>query len=321
MIPRNRKLNKRRSFSQPTPHPVAHRNLCIAAVVVAIVWMSSILWPAQTTASWPFVAEIQASAWVAGVLAAAGLGILNSVRRAALCAVLAVLAVLIVPRVPAPNFSDAHNSTRVFSLNTYWGKADDKRIARAIEELKPDVVFLLETNEEEVDSVAEETGYLPLTKPRPGNDRADNVVGLVSASYKEKTGAHGNMVRGLTRFQTPRVNAPLHGNSEFVGVHAVAPVKEYRTAWERDLASLSDWANSRRHLVLAGDFNATRSHPRYRDFELSDCTGHLAHTPTWPAVFPVIRLDHIMTTGECLGGGTKRILGTDHLAVWADVTT
>lgn len=314
-------MNKRRSFSLPAPSRGVNRNLCIATLVVAILWMSSILWPAEPTAGWPFVAEMQASAWVAGVLAAAGIGILRSVRRAALCAVLALLAVLIVPRVPAPNFSDATNPTRVFSLNTYWGKADDKRIARAIDELKPDVVFLLETNAEEVDSVADKTGYLPMTQPRPGNDRADNVVALVSASYKEKTGAHGNMVRGLTRFQTPRVNAPLHGNSEFVGVHAVAPAKDDRPAWERDLANLSEWANSRRHLVLAGDFNATRSHPRYRDFELSDCTGHLAHTPTWPAVFPVIRLDHIMTTGECLGGGTKRILGTDHLAVWADVTT
>ena len=75
---------------------MAHRNLCIAAVVVAIVWMSSILWPAQTTASWPFVAEIQASAWVAGVLAAAGIGILRSIRRAALCAVLAVLALSLI---------------------------------------------------------------------------------------------------------------------------------------------------------------------------------------------------------------------------------
>ena len=91
-----------------------NRNLCIATLVVAIFWMSSILWPANPTTGWPFVAEMQASAWVAGVLAAAGIGILRSVRRAALCAVLALLAVLIVPRVPAPNFSDATNPTRVF---------------------------------------------------------------------------------------------------------------------------------------------------------------------------------------------------------------
>ena len=71
---------------------------------------------------------------------------------------------------------------------------------------------------------------------------------------------------------------------------------------------------------MAGDFNATRLHPRFRDINLEDCTGHMAHTPSWPSVLPVLRLDHIMTTGECHSGGQVAVAGTDHRGVWADIS-
>lgn len=301
-----------------------HLHVGLSAVLIAggLLWLSTIIWPIHPTATWRWVPELQASAFLGAVVLFVGVGVLTSVRRGFMFGLVVLLALLVVPRIPAAFFSpDASTHTRVFALNTFFGKANDQNTAEAINRLRPDIVFLSETNPDEVDNVARATGMIPLTTADPGAGGADGVAALITPQFGEDTGAFADMVTGVTRFQMPRVYAPLRNNSQFVGIHNVAPIATDRGAWIDDLSKLTEWSNKEKKLVVAGDFNATRGHPRFRDFALTSCTGHFAHTPTWPSDTPAIRLDHILTTGECLDGGTVKIEGTDHRAVWADVTT
>ncbi|MDC7104293.1 endonuclease/exonuclease/phosphatase family protein [Corynebacterium falsenii] len=301
-----------------------HLHVGLSAVLIAggLLWLSTIIWPIHPTATWRWVPELQASAFLGAVVLFVGVGVLTSVRRGFVFGLVVLLALLVVPRIPAAFFSpDATTHTRVFALNTYFAGADDGQVAQVINELRPDIVFLSETNPEEVATVARGTGMIALTKADPGPEGADGVAALVTPQFGKESGAFGEVVTGVTRFQMPRVYAPLRDNSQFVGIHNVAPVGSDRSAWVDGLSRLTEWSNDKKKLVVAGDFNATRGHRGFREFALTSCTGHFAQTPTWPSSTPVIRLDHILTTGQCLDGGAVKVAGTDHRGVWADVTT
>lgn len=300
------------------------RALAAVVVLCGVGWATTAVWPADTTAHWQFVAEAQASWWVGAAAAVFGAGALQSWRRAFIYLLVFVVAVAALPRVPSPTFfdRDATPTIRVFTLNTSFGAADDATIVDSIADLRPDVVFLSETDEAEVQAVAAGTGYVALTTADPGAGGADGVAALASPGYAARTSAEAQLEQGVTRFQMPSVRVVQDAVvTHVVGVHAVAPIGTDRAGWDADLRGIGQWVSQRDKVVLAGDFNATRGHPRFRDIGLQSCTGRLAHTPTWPSTFPVIRLDHILTTGQCFGGGTLAVPGTDHLGVWADVSS
>lgn len=297
-----------------------------AAVVVflGVVWATTAAWPADTTAHWQYAAEAQASWWVGAALAIFGAGAVQSWRRAFIYLLIFMVAVVVLPRVPISSLldRDATPTIRVLSLNTHFGDADEAAVATMVEDIGPDVLFLSETNTADVEAVAAATAYMPLTQADPGDGGADAVVALVRPGYEEQAQATAELVQGVTRFQMPSVRVVQDAVVTHVaGVHAVAPIGADRGGWDDDLRRIGEWAAQRDKLVLAGDFNATRGHPRFRDIDLQSCTGHLAHTPTWPAPFPVIRLDHILTTGQCFDAGMVAVPGTDHRGVWADVSS
>jgi len=174
---------------------------------------------------------------------------------------------------------------------------------------------------------------------RPGPSGAEGVAILVRP--EQDYSSQGDL--GLTQFQMPSVLLGGSGGSgglgkrpagtQIVGAHPLTPMPDTVESWDQGLQNLGGWIDefvaenpteeaesASKGLVVAGDFNATRAHPRFRALGIQDCTGHLAHTPTWPAKLPVLRLDHILTTGQCHDGGQFRVAGTDHRGVWADIT-
>lgn len=294
-------------------------------LAISVLWISTVIWPAGFTREWTYVPALQASAFCAAVAAVFAIGLFRSVLRAFVFALIAVLAIVVVPRVPAPFVSDAtSHSVRVFALNTSMGAADRGALVDRVRELNPDVVVLSETTVEEADAVAEAAG-MKVTGAVDVGPGADGVAILA----KQDSYFGDSRDQELTRFQNPLSMRPLMepGGKPLavMGVHTVAPIGDDRPDWDRELEALAHWADQKKasdtaELIVAGDFNATRLHPRFRDINLEDCTGHMAHTPSWPSVLPVLRLDHIMTTGECHSGGQVAVAGTDHRGVWADIS-
>lgn len=310
-------------------------------LAISILWMSTVIWPTGLTATWIYVPPLQATAFLAAISAVFAIGLFRSTERACVFAVLVAVAIFMVPRVTLPILPDTTQTTlRVFALNTYFGRADDEAIVRIIKELNPHIVILEETTTQEATTVATGTGLRVTGAIRPGASGAEGVAILVREGV-DSTGRHYSDAEelGLAKFQMPMVtgvsqaqatgdeageSSQREGSSlSIVGVHLLTPIGDDRLQWDHQLEALGTWVHnqpSSRGIIMAGDFNATRSHPRLRAVGLKDCTGHLAHTPTWPADFPVLRLDHVMTSGTCHDAGQVKVSGTDHRGVWADIT-
>ncbi|KAB1503112.1 endonuclease/exonuclease/phosphatase family protein [Corynebacterium sp. 320] len=338
------------------PPQLARSRTIIGAILAVggLVWTSTALWP-KATEVLPGLPALQASAFVGGILAVFGLALIVRARRALAVLAVMVLVVVIAPRIGTLNWFGPDPNVRVMALNTALGNADDGAIVDRLRELQPDLVSLSETTPDEIRRVTAATGFVAMSNAEPGSGGADGVVllanpdgrlaSLVTQAEKvdpekkpEANHEYADVARDadVTRFQMPTVYTPswhFRGSRAgavaevpvtFAGVHVVAPVgSEDRKAWDEELEGLQSWTAQRNRttdVVLMGDFNATRWHPRMRDFSnTTDCTGHAAARPTWPAFAPVIRLDHILTTGSCGEAGTFRVSGTDHLGVWADI--
>lgn len=307
--------------------------LCLVVVALSMLWASTMLWPVNPTATWPWVAEAQASAWVGSIaLLAAAVGALRSWRQAIVGLLVVAVALLAVPRIPNPFPAGVMNRAeetwllRVMSLNTFFGRAEDEAIIAAVRDIGPDVLVLSETNPREVEVVAAAAGYVVVNSAKPGRGGADGVTILLRRGAV--TPVAGGEFTGITRFQFPFVRLRSSGEGaqgqadiQVFGVHVVAPISHDRSEWAQELRALGDFVSEQDGpIIVTGDFNATRNHPGLRALNLRDCTGHVAHTPTWPNPVPVIRLDHVLVGGaSCQGGGVVRVEGTDHRAVWADV--
>ncbi|RBP62743.1 vancomycin resistance protein VanJ [Brevibacterium sanguinis] len=151
------------------------------------------------------------------------------------------------------------------------------------------------------------------------------VVGTVGVWSKWPISAPEEVDLGL---QWPRAFASTiatdHGDIRFYAVHmpSVRPGHEaMRNAAIRRLATTVS-GDSAEHVIVAGDFNTASTDRKFSTLvpplEDSRIEAHGGFGFTWPAVFPVTRLDHILyrgfeaTSDEVLDRGTS-----DHRAVIA----
>ncbi len=79
---------------------------------------------------------------------------------------------------------------------------------------------------------------------------------------------------------------------------------------------------------MAGDFNASQSHPEFRAMLDGLTDAHRATgggwVRTWPQgrrIPPFVQLDHVLGRGVTpVDAGVTAVRGTDHAAVWATMT-
>lgn len=330
------------------------------ALVLCLAWASTPWW--RLTGSLPL-----SIAWILPTFQAVFfLGIVGAVVIAALLVWrgtsrrstgrrvgLSTLAVLTVVAVASPVLVDAvggadasdtadtradsDSSLRLMFLNTYFGAAEHSGIVDAVAELRPDVLILAETSTEDVREIEEATGLQamsPVLRRTPGAgttilvDTSDDADGVKASEVTEDA--------GHTRHQMPvatvdPAESPT-GPVTIAGVHTNTPVhRDLVGGWLQEMADLRDWSTSQSPgdpVILAGDFNATMSHPEFRDVVSGAgsgagserCEDPALGPPTWPAKFPVARLDHILVRdASCGDSGTLRVDGSDHRAVWADI--
>lgn len=265
----------------------------------AVIWL---LTPALPVVH-PLLIALQATAWIAVVilvlLALPGW----RTRGVALLAVLAVLEMPLLRAIPPP----PENALRVVAINTLYGRSDGGELVDDITILDPDVVVLAETSRTEAQAVAAATGLDISGPPIKGNGHGVAVLTGDGATVglQLKAGLH----------QLPVVDKQ---GVTVIGVHTVAPVNQRQlTLWRHDFTQLEKATTSTGPLIMAGDFNASTAHPAMKRLGMHDCA---PLTPTWPAVAPVLRIDHILVRdAACGASGAFRVAGTDHVGVWADV--
>lgn len=113
------------------------------------------------------------------------------------------------------------------------------------------------------------------------------------------------------------------------GVHARPPSMQHNDRWRQEQHDLRSWVDglpAGTRVVLAGDYNASPSHPAFR--RLADGLARAPHTGfpwtrTWPegARIPsLLQIDHILSRGfAVVDEGVDVVPNTDHAAVWAQL--
>lgn len=266
---------------------------------IAILWLLTPVIPFIH----PVMIAIQAGAWMAVVVLV--LLILPG-WRTRLTAVVVLLAFLEIPHLrPVPESPEG--AIRVAVMNTQYQRTDPDELSAEITAVAPDVVVLAETTRDEATAVASATG-LTITGP-PIKTGGSGVAVLM----REAATVGPQLRAGL--HQLPVVDKQ---GVTVIGVHTVAPVNQRQlTLWRHDFTQLEKATTSTGPLIMAGDFNASTAHPAMKRLGMHDCA---PLTPTWPAVAPVLRIDHILVRdAACGASGAFRVAGTDHVGVWADV--
>jgi endonuclease/exonuclease/phosphatase (EEP) superfamily protein YafD len=269
--------------------------LCVAALVAAAVLLFFRRWLA------------------AGVLAAGGvLG----------------LAPVLVPGGPPMGDPGAGQLT-ILSLNAEYAGVDAGALAAAVDRYGVEILVLVEADEGLVDDLRgfgalESLPYRTEKIPaRPQGGPAGGSV-ILSAHPLRSEGVVPRFA-DYRHFEQPVavVEEPELGPVRVVAIHPVPPVGvDFVPSWNESLRGLDGWASDRDDLplVLAGDFNASRAHPQFRDLAdgLATAAGAAGPIPwpTWPAgswVPPFTAIDHVLLRGLVAEDYLRLTFpGTDH---------
>ncbi|WP_141365978.1 endonuclease/exonuclease/phosphatase family protein [Glutamicibacter uratoxydans] len=294
--------------------------LCVCCIFIGIL-------PYMPWLAAGFLPRIQAiQPWLLAIIVFAIIAALIRRRWLPSGITAALLLVGILPLVhfsgAAPNGSNGNHELKVFSFNAGRAQADPLQLAQAIREADPDVLVLVETSEPLIASIGklnalEVLSHRSGTVPT-GGDRDTVVFSRYPMTERQeeisaqKTGWYG--------FPVVDIASPS-GVFSVVGVHVYPPLDDAER-WEHGLDQLNRWARQQgmQPVILAGDFNATRTHPQFRRLA-ADMSAENTMWPlnTWPAdrqYPPIMGIDRVLARGmSVLDARSIKIAGSDHLAL------
>lgn len=209
----------------------------------------------------------------------------------------------------------------VMTQNADLGRADATDIVGAVRRHQIDALVITE-----------------LTPPMRERLQSAGLDGeLPFAALRPMPGARGTGIWSRTRLEGTRF---VHGFScayvvtradvnwgdghtpgvRLVGVHLIGPTWD-ASGWRRDAERLPARLRQYRSsgpTIVAGDFNATPDSPWFREAldtgfkDAADGAGE-GLVRTYPADFPVLAIDHVLTSGLVAQSVTRvRVAGTDH---------
>ncbi|OZC97526.1 hypothetical protein CH275_25755 [Rhodococcus sp. 06-235-1A] len=219
--------------------------------------------------------------------------------------------------------SDESNLT-VLHANIWLGQADLDGLVALVEQHRPDVLTLVElTPEADARLRPRLAGSLPhaYVSAAPGG----NGTGIYSRLPLVDEQRHDGFV---TELLSARVEMP--GRPLVFAVHPVPPWPREPSEWVRELGLLRQLLAKipidDGPVVVAGDFNATQDHRRYRDLQdgrfvdaaVATGAGMLRTYPahTWHP--PVIAIDHVLVADMAVRSvEAVTIPGSDHRGILA----
>jgi endonuclease/exonuclease/phosphatase (EEP) superfamily protein YafD len=282
------------------------------------------------------VAAVQAVVPVtgAGVILVALLALVCGLPRLALVgavpsAVAVVLAVASLSLTASASADAAAEPVTVFSSNLEFGGANADDVMRGVRDHAADVVVLLELTPQAV-SRLKASG---LDKELPyavGHAESGTTGAMIRSRWPLTLLDPGQGVDGSLFWEPYALVARPAGAFRIKAIHTRQPIVTAR-GWHQDLDRIREWQLAQpteRSLMLAGDFNASQSHPAFRSMLEGLTDAHRATgggwVRTWPQgrrIPPFVQLDHILGRAVVpTAAGVVPVRGTDHAAVWARVT-
>ncbi|QPE04836.1 endonuclease/exonuclease/phosphatase family protein [Microbacterium schleiferi] len=267
----------------------------------------------------------------AGALALLVLAVVPLLARAWVAAsVLAVAAVLAVVPVltPLPAAIPCETSTplTVLSFNAKFAGADPQQLAELVRSSGAGAVILVETDEALLDAVLAGQGLASELPYRTGEVSPYAVNGSVILSaypLRDESEIPGSVFDQVSAVAT----LPDGSDVRLAAVHPPPPIGQ-PDRWYDGVAAIGVWIRGTddQRLIVAGDFNASFSHPVFRDLTsglrtAAEAAGAVPW-PTWPQEKPVpafTAIDHVLGRGAVpTGWDSVYIEGSDHRAVIAN---
>lgn len=223
--------------------------------------------------------------------------------------------------------TSGHGALTVMSSNVLLGQADTTSVMSAVTRTRPDVIVFLEMTRAKLDQL--DGAGLGQAYPYRTTGMVDSTArgSIIVSRFPVKT-LDENTTLGPRDLQSPVASVRTRFGPVLVhAVHTYPPIRDGVREWRPQLQRLGRW--QRQHagerLIMAGDFNASRAHPAFRETSagLTDSVARVKTGlfPTWPhgdIKPPFTQIDHILTRGFTTGdGGVIPVAGTDHAAVWA----
>ncbi|WP_157508758.1 endonuclease/exonuclease/phosphatase family protein [Luteipulveratus halotolerans] len=263
---------------------------------------------------------------VLAVLLLIGCIALRDVRFVVAAALVTIAPVVLGIRSLIPDTVAAGARDEVVMVsNLQYGQADPRAIVREVRDRHVTALVLVEVTPDAAARLRQAglDAALPhqVGAPRPG---ADGTVIRSAHPLSERESVHVPR-----RFDQPvaTVHAP-EGDYVLRAAHPYPPIPDLVRSWRRQLDELATWRAAQPAdvpLVIAGDFNASSSHPGFRALAR---TMHDAHGSTgagWVRTWPhegrtpaFVQIDHVLVRGMgVVDAGVTTVPRTDHAAVWA----
>jgi endonuclease/exonuclease/phosphatase (EEP) superfamily protein YafD len=304
--------------------------LGLALVVLTVAF--ALRWVDITTRE---IAAVQAVVPItgAGVVVLTLLALVCRMRRVALVgavpsAVAVVLAVASFGLTATPSAGGSETVT-LLSSNLEFGGANADDVVKGVRDHQADVVVLVELTPQALTRLKaagldEELPYVV------GHAEAGTSGAEIRSRWPLTLIDPGKGVDGSLFWEPYALVQRPGGAFRVKTIHTRQPIVSAR-GWARDLDRIHAWQLAQpadQPLLLAGDFNASQSHPAFRAMLDGLTDAHRATgggwVRTWPQgrrIPPFVHLDHVLGRGiTALEAGVTPVRGTDHAAVWATVT-
>lgn len=252
-------------------------------------------------------------------------------RAATVAAVVvaAVFAVNVAPRAMGEARAEAAGGAalNVMTANLYFGHADADTVVAHVRDRQVDVLSVQELTPDaagELDAAGLRE-LLPHAVLEPAWGAGGS--GLYARHPLEE---QPDRIRS-SRMAQPVASVKVPGAAavEVVAVHPTPPIPGMVSAWSEDLDALPGASHDGPLRILAGDFNATADHARFRRLldsgyvDAADAAG-VGLAPTWPTTrrrvpVPGVMIDHVLTDprSAVTGAVVLDLPGSDHRAVVA----
>ena len=281
------------------------------------------------------VAAVQAVVPVTGtgVVVVTLLALVCGLRRLALVgAVPSVVAVVLAVAslgLTGTARADGEDTVTILSSNLEFGGASAEDVMNGVRDHSADVIVLVEVTSQAVARLR--TAGLDKELPYAvGHPESGTTGAVIRSRWPLSLLDAGKGVDGSLFWEPYALVQRPGGAFRVKAIHTRQPIVT-ASGWHRDLDRILEWQLAQpadQPLVLAGDFNASESHPAFRSMLDGLIDAHRATgggwVRTWPQgrrIPPFVQLDHVLGRGvTATDAGVVPVRGTDHAAVWATVT-
>ncbi len=229
--------------------------------------------------------------------------------------------------MPLPTLGHSGQPMRVMVSNVLTDNRNYDSFYSLVEAEQPDLLVVLETNDEWVRELADLDHILPYSVTEP---REDNFgIALYSKLPLDDVEIPS---WSATAYEVPSITAQVDWNGapvEVIATHPLPPINStYYEGRNKHIDELAYYAQGLgRSLIIAGDLNTTMWSPYYQSLvrraKLKNTREGFGIQPTWPTeITPLqIPIDHVLVSRDFTVLETRRgrSVGSDHYPLITDV--